>query len=402
MKSDPARASLSSQAIEAIVKGLHGDRFAVLGPRQVAPTAWEVGAMLPHARTVQIVSSQDSIIAPMERHHIDGVFIARFESDHQPEYRLCIETPHGVRTIHDPYSFGSVLDTNAFHALLGDGELEKYLGAQIATHCGIDGVLFSMWAPNARRVSVVADFNDWDGRQNPMRLRHEGGVWELFVPGTGGLCDTVVDTDERSVRQGTATGFAFEGANSADMLHCIERALALYRQPLAWRKVQQQAMAQDFGWSESARRYLALYHDLAPQAAAISEAMTDAPIPERLLDKRRRAMIPHRHAEIAKRAYSLWELEGRPTGGDLIPSRVARRATTKERGLASARQTGVSCRLSRRDRRLSLVSAQRDFVQIEIFVLEKALYEICYEAANRSVWIHIPLAGVVEITCHGK
>jgi 1,4-alpha-glucan branching enzyme len=183
VKSDPARASLSSQAIEAIVKGLHGDPFAVLGPHQVAPTAWEVGAMLPHARTVQIVSSQDSIIAPMERHHIDGVFIARFESDHQPEYRLRIETPHGVRTIHDPYSFGSVLDTNAFHALLGDSELEKYLGAQIATHCGIDGVLFSMWAPNARRVSVVADFNDWDGRQNPMRLRHEGGVWELFVPG---------------------------------------------------------------------------------------------------------------------------------------------------------------------------------------------------------------------------
>jgi starch synthase len=65
------------------------------------------------------------------------------------------------------------------------------------------------------------------------------------------------------------------------MLLCIERALALYRQPLAWRKVQRQAMAQDFGWSESARRYLALYQDLTPQAAAISEAMTDDPIPEK-------------------------------------------------------------------------------------------------------------------------
>ena len=74
-------------------------------------------------------------------------------------------------------------------------------------------------------------------------------------------------------------------------------------------------------------------------------------------------MIPDRHAEIAKRAYSLWELEGRQTGGDLVPSQVARRATAKERGLASARRTGVSCRLSRRDRRLSLVSAQRGFVQ---------------------------------------
>lgn len=64
---------------------------------------------------------------------------------------------------------------------------------------------------------------------------------------TGGLCDTVVDAAERSVRQGTATGFTFETANVAAMLDCIERALALYRQPLAWRKVQRQAMAQDFG-----------------------------------------------------------------------------------------------------------------------------------------------------------
>jgi starch synthase len=56
------------------------------------------------------------------------------------------------------------------------------------------------------------------------------------------------------------------------MLDCIERALALYRQPLAWRKVQRQAMAQDFGWSESARRYLALYDGLVPQSVAISAA----------------------------------------------------------------------------------------------------------------------------------
>jgi starch synthase len=92
------------------------------------------------------------------------------------------------------------------------------------------------------------------------------------VRNTGGLCDTVVDAAERSIRQGTATGFAFESANATDMLHCIERALALYRQPLSWRKVQRQAMVQDFGWSESAHRYLALYRDLAPQSASISDA----------------------------------------------------------------------------------------------------------------------------------
>jgi starch synthase len=90
-----------------------------------------------------------------------------------------------------------------------------------------------------------------------------------------------VAATDRSLDQGTATGFAFESANVADMLHCLERALALYRQPVAWRKVQRQAMAQDFSWSESARRYLALYHDLAPQTATIIEALTPAPVLER-------------------------------------------------------------------------------------------------------------------------
>jgi 1,4-alpha-glucan branching enzyme len=181
-KSDPAPASLSNHAIEAIVKGLHGDPFAVLGPHQVAASSWEVRAMLPRARAVQIVSLQGLAIAPMERHHIDGFFVARFASDHRPEYRLRTETAHRVLTINDPYSFGSVLDMSAFQALRGEGELDKYLGAQIVKHGGVCGVHFCVWAPNARRVSVIADFNDWDGRQNPMRLRYEGGIWELFVP----------------------------------------------------------------------------------------------------------------------------------------------------------------------------------------------------------------------------
>jgi 1,4-alpha-glucan branching enzyme len=175
-------ASLAAQVIEAIVKGLHGDPFAVLGPHQVTQSLWEVRAMLPRARAAEILSPQGSVIATMERHHIDGFFVARFPSDSRPAYRLRLETRHGVRTISDPYSFGSVLDASAFQALQGEGELDKYLGAQTIRHGGVDGVLFCVWAPNARRVSIIADFNDWDGRQNPMRLRHGGGIWELFVP----------------------------------------------------------------------------------------------------------------------------------------------------------------------------------------------------------------------------
>jgi len=90
-----------------------------------------------------------------------------------------------------------------------------------------------------------------------------------------------VDATDSSLRQGTATGFAFESANAADMLHCLERALGLYRQPVAWGKVQRHAMAQHFDWSEPARRYLALYHELAPRTVAISEAVTAEPVFEK-------------------------------------------------------------------------------------------------------------------------
>ncbi len=100
------------------------------------------------------------------------------------------------------------------------------------------------------------------------------------VRSTGGLCDTVVEASDGSLNRRPATGFTFESANGADMLRCLERALALYRQPLAWRKVQRQAMAQDFGWEDPARRYLALYQSLVPQPVATAKAVANDPISE--------------------------------------------------------------------------------------------------------------------------
>ena len=88
------------------------------------------------------------------------------------------------------------------------------------------------------------------------------------VRNTGGLRDTVVDTTDDTLKKGTATGFIFNGTTSDDMVRCIERALALYRQPVAWRKVQLQVMAQDFGWEKPAHCYLSLYRSLLPHAAA--------------------------------------------------------------------------------------------------------------------------------------
>ncbi|HUH84508.1 MAG TPA: glycogen synthase GlgA, partial [Stellaceae bacterium] len=87
-----------------------------------------------------------------------------------------------------------------------------------------------------------------------------------LVRSTGGLRDTVVDATESAIASGTATGFAFESIGAAPMLDCLGRALALHRQPLLWRKLQRQAMAQNFDWGESARRYLDLYQGLVPDA----------------------------------------------------------------------------------------------------------------------------------------
>jgi starch synthase len=170
-----------------------------------------------------------------------------------------------------------IVESGAQCARVGNGDhlLEERLEAAALHHPGRIAVRIGYKEPLAHRVLAGGDILLHPARFEPCGLTqlyamHYGTL--PVVRRTGGLCDTVVDAAEGSVRQGKATGFAFESANAADMLHCIERTLALYRQPLAWRKVQQQAMAQDFGWSESAHRYLALYHDLAPQPAAIPGA----------------------------------------------------------------------------------------------------------------------------------
>ncbi len=84
----------------------------------------------------------------------------------------------------DPYSFGLLLGDVDLH-LFNEGrhfQLAHCLGAQAMTIDGIAGVRFAVWAPNARRVAVVGDFNSWDRRRHPMRVRHDAGIWELFVP----------------------------------------------------------------------------------------------------------------------------------------------------------------------------------------------------------------------------
>src|SRR5215207_4528186 len=181
----PPVPGLSASTVEAIVAAEHGDPFAVLGAHKVAPGLWEVRAMLPQARTAAVVSRDgQAVLAEMERRHEAGFFVARFASRTRPSYRLRIENAGGTRVLHDTYAFGPILGAEDLDRVrhVGDDALFQKLGAHRAVVDGVPGFAFAVWAPSARRVAVVGDFNDWDGRRHAMRLRYEVGVWELFIP----------------------------------------------------------------------------------------------------------------------------------------------------------------------------------------------------------------------------
>jgi 1,4-alpha-glucan branching enzyme len=122
----------------------------------------------------------------MERIHADGLFEALFPAAGAPfVYRLETTDERGQgREFDDPYRFPSTLSDYDLH-LLGEGTHYKAyerLGAHLCTLEGVAGVVFAVWAPNARRASVVGDFNQWDGRRHPMRCHPGNGIWEIFIP----------------------------------------------------------------------------------------------------------------------------------------------------------------------------------------------------------------------------
>ena len=169
--------------LEAIAGGYHRDPFSVLGLHEVG-TGWEVRAFLPQAESVDLlVDGQDPLA--MEKIHPTGVWLARFDT-RPPRYRFRVHAHGSERVEYDAYSFPPQLTPFQLH-LHGEGtNYESYhmLGAHLTESEGVAGVRFAVWAPNALIVSVVGDFNGWDTRRHPMRMR-DGGIWELFLPELG-------------------------------------------------------------------------------------------------------------------------------------------------------------------------------------------------------------------------
>ena len=178
-------ANVDSGALQALVEGRHGDPFAILGRHTVGQTH-VVRTLLPGAASVDVIDADSgTVIATMEQVFHGGLFAADIGS--RGRYRFRIHWPDAIQETEDPYSFGLLLGELDLH-LISQGthyDLARALGAQPMEVDGISGVRFAVWAPNARRVSVVGDFNAWDGRRHPMRLRPSAGIWELFVPRLG-------------------------------------------------------------------------------------------------------------------------------------------------------------------------------------------------------------------------
>jgi 1,4-alpha-glucan branching enzyme len=176
----------NKDAYAALIGGHHGDPFGILGVHQAGGTRI-IRTLQPHAGRVEIIDNQGTVLGEMERVHPDGIFAAVMPPRLR-HYRLRLTTTVGDTVdIEDPYRFPTTLGDLDLY-LFGEGsdrQIYAKLGAQPRTVLGVSGTRFAVWAPNASRVSVVGDFNEWDGRRHAMRLHPGNGLWEIFIPGIG-------------------------------------------------------------------------------------------------------------------------------------------------------------------------------------------------------------------------
>jgi 1,4-alpha-glucan branching enzyme len=178
------------EEIEKIIHSACSDPFEVLGAHRIKWGGREcvaVRAFLPDVAEATVVDTSSGREYPMKRLHRDGFFeaVVREKAEIFP-YRLRLPDGAGAaRIVADPYSFLPVLSDYDLYLIAEGTHYNQYekLGAHEMAVGDVRGVFFAVWAPNAIRVSVIGDFNGWDGRRHMMRMRGLTGVWELFIPG---------------------------------------------------------------------------------------------------------------------------------------------------------------------------------------------------------------------------
>jgi 1,4-alpha-glucan branching enzyme len=184
---------ISNEDVLALISACHVDPFAVLGLHADAGGRLWFCALLPGAESVTLLDARTGrAVAALALRHPEGLFECLIPRRRKLfAYRLKVrwcKAPESQEGLYcDAYSFGLQLSDEDLCALRDGSHLEPYrvLGAHALRQNDVDGVRFALWAPNARRVSVVGNFNNWDGRRHPMRFRHLAGIWELFIPHAG-------------------------------------------------------------------------------------------------------------------------------------------------------------------------------------------------------------------------
>ncbi|MGV8936428.1 MAG: 1,4-alpha-glucan branching protein GlgB [Allorhizobium sp.] len=179
----PRPSGVSAEEVEAIVSGAHSDPFAIMGVQKTA-SGMIARCFIPGAETATAVTLDGKPIGDLERIHPAGFFAGKVTIDSFQPVRYRAERGDAEWTVTDPYSFGPVLGPMDDYYVREGSHLRLFdkMGAHPLKHQGVDGFHFAVWAPNARRVSVVGDFNEWDGRRHVMRLRRDTGIWEIFAP----------------------------------------------------------------------------------------------------------------------------------------------------------------------------------------------------------------------------
>ena len=178
--------SVRDNRIQSIVAGDDHDPFSFLGMHEEKGEV-VVRVFHPTATAIAILDrAAGTQIAEIPRIHEAGLFAGPVGKK-RFAYRLRIRTPSDEHVIEDPYAFGPVLGDLDLYLHAEGNYLRGYekMGAHPTERDGVEGTTFAVWAPNARRVSVVGDFNGWDGRSHPMRLHPGAGIWDIFLPGVG-------------------------------------------------------------------------------------------------------------------------------------------------------------------------------------------------------------------------
>ncbi len=175
--------------IHQIIESNHSNPHNILGMHEStfkSKKIISIRAFIPQAKSITVVNCNSSKSYEMKKIHIDGFFELNIEDCTQffKYYFICTGYDGNIWETYDPYSYLPFISEEDRYLFCEGTHYQIFdkLGAHLITVDGVEGAFFGVWAPNAKRVSVIGDFNSWDGRRNPMRVLGQSGIWEIFIP----------------------------------------------------------------------------------------------------------------------------------------------------------------------------------------------------------------------------